>query len=535
MARRVPRPPVALALALTLAPPLAARDGVTSGDSRALVSYSFEDELATGPDTFAVFQRSAGRVNLTRALRFSGYRAVEIEDVAGDGEFPELQGYFSLRESGKVYAHFALLATDAQETLNVALAGPRGFALGKDAIAFWLLSRDGFLCHVSDSMPKKLFEIRPFVWYLVDVAYDIDAGRYDLAIREEGARDALVHLVGQVNAASQPGSGVDKFSFIGDSGEDTSNVVYYVDDVVVALDEPVLQADFVAPGRRKLFVDAWSEWQKLVRKRPGCLPALTLADLGVGTEQAAALEREGALAAFDDLLGAGALEARGLSLPTAAEPRRLLEGALLHRRGCAALAEGQAEAAFELVDSAAELVPEAKLYELAAALALAKLERFEEADARLGSIEPEFQNDPRFALAAAMVGLARDDLDEAERWLGPAAEEAREADLDGPLPEQYFFVLLWKGSWRKAERYATRIEEELAAAGRPSALWLERTGDAAFLAGDVETARRSYEQSLEEQPGSSLLLTKLSDVYFLLGDLEEERALREAVYGRLAE
>ena len=202
-----------------------------------LVRYSFDDDLIdTGPDTFAVFQSGKGSVRLSLVYRYSGYRSVEIRDIPGDKEFPELQGYFPLRSKGKLYLHFAMMTTDAGEELNIALAGPKWFALRKDGIAFWLKTAGGYLTAISDSMPKKLFAIRAFVWYVVDAAYDIDAGTYDLTIRQEGLEKPVADVRGQANAASQPGSQIDKFSFIGDTGTDDSKVVYYVDDVLVGVD-----------------------------------------------------------------------------------------------------------------------------------------------------------------------------------------------------------------------------------------------------------------------------------------------------------
>jgi hypothetical protein len=94
--------------------------------------------VETGPDTFAVFERSKGSVKLSSAYRFSGYRSVELRDVVGDHDFPELQGYFPARRNGRLFAHFALLTTDAGDILNVALAGPKWFTLAKDGIGFWL-------------------------------------------------------------------------------------------------------------------------------------------------------------------------------------------------------------------------------------------------------------------------------------------------------------------------------------------------------------------------------------------------------------
>ena len=212
-----------------------------------LVSYSFDDTLDTGPDTVAVFRGGKGDVRLSAAFHVSGYRSVELRDVAGDGQFPELQGYFSLRRAGRLYLHFAFLTTDPKEEMNAALAGPHSFQMEGDGIAFWLATRQGTLVHVSDSIPKKLFAPEPFVWYTTDVEYDIDAGRYDLTIRREGRDAPLVALRSQPNATSHPGSAVDKFSFVGSPAGDASNVVFYVDDVVVASSRADVPRGFVAP------------------------------------------------------------------------------------------------------------------------------------------------------------------------------------------------------------------------------------------------------------------------------------------------
>jgi hypothetical protein len=267
VARRIQIQSIGLFILAVLIPFSASIAGV----SNTLVRYSFDDNnVATGPDTFTVFRNSKGDVSLSTLYRFSGYRSVEIREVGGDGDFPELQGYFVLRKEGKLYAHFAILMTDLQEPLNLALAGPEGFRLAKDAIAFWLMTRDGVLYQYSDSMPKKLFPPRPFTWYIVDVSYDIDLGTYDLTIHEEGRKKAVVSIADQINASGQPGSSVDKFSFIGDL-EDVSNVVYYVDDVVIGTDRSVTQFPFIAPGRRKLFIHRFSEYHKMLRQKRSCI------------------------------------------------------------------------------------------------------------------------------------------------------------------------------------------------------------------------------------------------------------------------
>ncbi len=243
--------------------------GATAGaqprvEPSTLVRYSFDDgALDAGPDTFSVFQFGQGTVTLSALNRFSGYRSVELRDVPGDHSFPELQGYVPLRTKGKLYLHFAIMTTDPEEELNIALAGPQWFKVKKHGIGFWLKTvAGGYLAAISDSMPKKLFAMRPFVWYVADVTYDIDAGVYDLTIRQEGLETPVAQVRGQANSPNQPGSQVDKFSFIGDHETDASKVVYYVDDVLVGVDQAIVHQPFLAPGRRKLFVDYWNDAQR---------------------------------------------------------------------------------------------------------------------------------------------------------------------------------------------------------------------------------------------------------------------------------
>ena len=171
MARRVSIALVALAAVVLGAAKARAQP------SSILAQYSFDDNSAeTGPDTFAVFQNAKGSVRLSWADHFSGYRSIEIRDVSGDKDFPELQGYFPLRSHGTLFLHFALMITNPVEELNIALAGPAGFAPRRNGIGFWLKTIDGYLCQYLDGIPKKLFLPQAFAWYVVDAAYDIDRG-----------------------------------------------------------------------------------------------------------------------------------------------------------------------------------------------------------------------------------------------------------------------------------------------------------------------------------------------------------------------
>jgi hypothetical protein len=254
MARGLPRQPLTL-LALALALAGAAPDS-GKPPSPVLASYSFDDALVdTGPDTFAVFRNARGNVQLSTEFQVSGHRSVQIRDVAGDKDFPELQGYLPERRDGWLVIHFALLVADPKEELNVAFAGPGWFHLGKDGMAFWLTTKDGWLLHTSDSIAKRVLPLEPYTWYAVDVDYDVARGRYDLRITPEGAERPAVDLRDQPNASSQPGSAVSLFSFVGSVFTDSSNVLYYLDDLWIGTSREAVLPPFVAPGRRKLFVD----------------------------------------------------------------------------------------------------------------------------------------------------------------------------------------------------------------------------------------------------------------------------------------
>ncbi len=490
--------------------------------------------------------------------------------MADDGAFPELQGYFPLRDSGTLYAHFAFLMADPGEKLNIALAGPEWFTLRKDGIAFWLQTRGGALYHYSDSIPKRLVALRAFSWYLVDAAYDVAAGTYDLAIREEGRTEPLISLKGQPNAFSQPGSAVNKFSFIGDNGHDTSNVDYWVDDVLLTVDQPIPIAPFVAPGRRKLFFDTWKDAQRLLRSRPLCLPAIDLEDFGLTREAIDDLRRAGLLPLLESLVdgprSTAAIHAAKIPATASLEAGRTLEAIRLWSEGCASLGRNDAKTAFPRFEEAIRQAPSGRIFELSAVLSLAALGRWPEVDARLAGLYGAWRDDPRLPLALAMIGLARDDLDAAEQPLRPRAgavpddprlecalvalsgrldrglvemvkgrfPEQWQTCLDAALlPEEYYFVLLFRKS--DAGRYATRMAEQLKGLHLPSADWVERIGDAAFLANDYPEALRRYEESAGEAGLHPGLMLKLSDVHFLLGDVDKERLYREAIYGSLRE
>jgi len=537
-----------------------------SGSSNVLVSYSFDDaQLATGPDTFAVFSKSRGTVRLNATSKLSGYRSVEIRDVAGDGDFPELQGYFAPRSKGKLFLHFAFMTATPYEEFNIALAGPEWFTLRKDGIGFWLKTREGHLCQISDSMPKKLFLLEPFVWYVLNVTYDIDHGTYDLLAHREGIEKPIVSLERQANGPNQPGSAVDKFSFIGDTGEDKSNVTYYVDDVLVGIDESIVHLPFVAPGRKKLFIDYWSEAQRNRHSQPAPIEAIGLADFGIRQKEMDALKAAELWELLLQLISGRAV-ASDVPRQTSAELQQLLQGVALWSEGVKALKEKKAVDALKRFDEASALVPSAKIYAMNAVLSLVALQQWEVVDERLSRIYADWQDDVRFVPAMAAIGFARQRLDEAEQWLRGPAEQVpdelgqgllrrlrsgamtpdllQELKLRFPdnwddyikdvfVAEQYFLVLLWKNQAAGAERFAQRMANRYEALGIPNSRWYERMGDAAFFLGNFTMALEQYEKGLkghEQNPG---ILVKLSDVYFRLGDLDNERLYREKIYGTM--
>jgi tetratricopeptide (TPR) repeat protein len=524
-------------LAAWLVASTAAAGPLETPTASTLARYSFEDDVDTGPDTIRVFQNSRGRVNLSDAFRVSGYRSVEIRDVPGDGAFPELQGYFPLRRQGIVYVHFAFLTAEPQEGWNAALAGPAWFTLKKDGIAFWLAAEGGRLVHHSDSIPRKLFSLQPFIWYVVDLAYDVAAGVYDLTVREEGHSEPRVALRRQPGAAAHKGSGVDKFSFIGDLG-DHSRAVYYLDDVMVSTDALVTVPPLVAPGRRRLFVEMFREAEERALGRPGCVPVAALSDFGFDAEDLSYARQSNRTADLEQIQRRARDLASVPAGPDAAPFDRRLRAARIWALGCSLLEAGQAKAALAEFTRGAGLAPEAPLHSLGLALALARLGRAAEAAERLNTLEPALGDDPRFLLAWALVARALGDPASAEEALRGPAERALQSlatggTWDEALPSQYHVVLLSSRQHDLAREQALRIARYLPAPAR--ARWQERAGDAAFLLGAMEEARTLYQQALAADPKSAGPLLKLSDVAFAAGDLETERRLRERIYGRLRE
>lgn len=234
--------------------------------SPVLAWYEFETGTPAGPDTVWVRQRGGSEVSLSSAFRFSGERSLHITEVAGNRDFAEFLAYLPERKTGLLAVQFYLLLTDSQQRLNVGLAGDQWFlSPDKNGQTFWLQVGDGMFRHRpgsasrpaeldSDDGWRDLFEPRLFAWYLVDLVVDIDRGTYDLAIHEEAGERPVVDLRGVHTFGGHAGSAVRYFSLIGDL-EDQAHFDFFVDDLLIASDPAVRHRPFVAPGRRRMFVE----------------------------------------------------------------------------------------------------------------------------------------------------------------------------------------------------------------------------------------------------------------------------------------
>ena len=223
-----------------------------------LAYYDFEEPTPSGPDTYWVRQRHGSEVALSDAFRVGGERSLNITEVPGNRDFAEFLAYFRQRDEGRVFVQFYLLLTDPEQRFNFGLAGP-GWFLGRqqNGHAVWLQS-DGVFRHHPNEGWRQLFAPRPFTWYFVDLVWNVDRGTYDLRIHEEGIERPVVDLRGARGFNGHTASAVRYLSLIGDL-EDAGGFDFFVDDLMIATHPSVRLEPFVAPGRRRLFVDMFSE------------------------------------------------------------------------------------------------------------------------------------------------------------------------------------------------------------------------------------------------------------------------------------
>ena len=393
-------PVLFLAAAVSLGvPPQPRQPPQEDAASNTLVWYDFEEEtVETGPYTLMVFEGAKGSVSLSSLYRYGGYRSVEIKDVAGDGKFAELQVFFADKWHGYLFIHFAMLIVETEEPMNIAFAGNAHFSMSEHGLAIWLKLRRGTLYQVSGGEDVPLFDVEPFTWYVVDLAYDVDAGAYDLLVHAEGQDEPVVALAEQVNAVGIPGSELRKYSFIGDlPGQDRSNAWFYIDDIAITNDIPVSEMPFVAPGRRMLFVDMYDRYVARLYEKPGCAPVLAYEDFGFSSTDLSELAAASALTLLTDDPPLNPLKLTRELTPFL---RRRLSAMRDWRLGCEAPPE-----ALDLFRRARDKAPEGKIYAMSEVLALARAKKWPEADALLLDIYPLWQDDPRFPRSRRRSGL----------------------------------------------------------------------------------------------------------------------------------
>lgn len=528
-----------------------------------LVSFSFEDsQLRSDGKAFSLFESGRGSVQSSTRYHYSGYRSLEVKDVPGDGQFPELQGYFPLRESGKIYLRFNLLTPTPDESLNIALAGPAGFALKKDGIGFWLSSKKSWLYHTTDSIPTKLFQLQSLVWYSFKIVYDLERGVYDLSVTEEGKSLPIIDLKNQWNASHQIASKLDKFSFIGDLGTDDSAVVYYVDDVLVATEPNFGSLATRSQVRKSLSFDGWHELKRNSSEKALCPHILEPRDLGIETSNYAVLKSHGLIEPLEKILAGNGQEIpdRGLD----PRLRDLVGGINAWSRACLALKSGDFSSAEKSFRLAKSLQPMVKMHPLGLAIALAAQSRWADVNEIIQEVYLQWQDDPRFDLALAIMGLMRKDLRVSAQvlakfspqlvrdlndpliqrvWQGVADRSTlNEIKIKYPskwkeiisapqLAESYFYVLLWQGKFADAFAFADGLYVQLRKVGGHAGVWGLLSGDALVFGDKLEPAIERYSQALVESDSrlQKLLWSRLADVYAKTGDLKKEQRARKKI------
>lgn len=558
MARKIQnKPQVGIALALIFVLSLA--QAVLRPD-QVFVNYSFEDEsLSSSTHIFDVYEGGRGSVRQSHRFHYSGYRSLELIDIPGDKDFPELQGHFPVRDRGKLYLRFALLTPTPEQTLNIALAGPQGFSLKKDGIGFWLSTKDGWVMHTTDSIPTKLFQLRGLTWYLFKVIYDLESGTYDMQVSEEGQQAPFIKLTRQWNAAHQPGSKVDKFSFVGDVEEDKSSVIYYVDDILVGVDDSIAMLPSRVPEKKDIQIEGWYDLKEKMGYNPSCPLVFEPEDLGVTRDVKSALVS----AQLMPVLKTALVEKKLIVVPAGLDEKTTsVLGAINDwTQGCEALHKKEGAAAEAAFRKALAKSPSAKLFGLSLALSLATQLRWQDVDQSIGEIAKDWVSDPRFDIAMAEMGHLQQNLKVSagllvkfspallsdlndvlvqKIWLSTlSGADLLELKKKYPLrwkellaapqiAEHYFYVLLWQNQARDAAVFSEKIYSQLFKAIGATGRWGILSGDALMFAKQWQQAIARYLQVLKEpqQVNGQLVLARLASAYAKTNDLANEKLIR---------
>ena len=523
-----------------------------------LVQYGFDGTLPSATEGFYIFENSRGFVEPTSAVKFSGYRSLELQEAPGDGNFVELQGVVKPITTGDVLFHFAFFVRNPEQGLNIAVAGPAHFFLRPDGIAFWLKTQEGILFHHSDSMFRRLFPVQANTWYVVDVVLHVETGTYDLRIVTPQASEALVLLEQQPNAINTPGSQLSKISFIGDL-EDRDSVHYFVDDVELrVLSSPLrlgpptlgprvattthrsttgpmtqprtgLPRESILSGSpsspRRTYFDEYLELKQLEVSVPECLPATSLWDFGVSRDQLkeSPMLREEVRQAID-------LPAEQFTNPPTFTSAQAV-GIFLWRRACRALRKGDnAEALTDLTQGLTAL-PAAPVVQAAYALAANANGRLSEVERSILSLASLWAEDARLPVLLGMLAASHGNFEEMRKALtGLAArlgeenaphligkllvgnhsgfdtlkvmfgERWKEELDDLYIGQNYYFALLFSSRLADARDFAVKLIARYAEIPAAQRFWRERMADTLVLSGKPWEARPIYEEILRDCP-----------------------------------
>jgi hypothetical protein len=525
-----------------------------------LASYNFDyDVLESGPDTYQIFRHENAKAEITSDYASGGYASAHLTDEPNDNDFVEFQGYFPEQVSGSVRFRFKFLIANQKNLFNVALVGKERYKLTPQGINFWLIYRDGWLRHTSDSIPKKLFQPNLYEWYALDALLDMNKGTYSLRIvRESG--EAAVQLENQpFSTGVGEKTSLKEYSFVGDL-EDAQAADFYIDDVSVATTNATELPNMVAPGRRKYFFEIWNDYHRELQAKLQCLPAIDLEDFGIYGREYASLATNGQLEILYQLIRSEPAIGKSDAWKSSADLSAIVDWT----KACSALDEKQPAKAQTYIAQALAKKPSAYIYQLSSLIIDAANTPDASSLYNRAYGLPQRGNDVRNQIALAMIafhtrqyrnasheqdiqaalaGLDKltgrdlkqlqalgihpvnnDYKDRLRRYMPDSWEQYAKWML---VLEQQYYSYLWREAYKDAYALATRVTKKLVSHSVDPGIWRERQADGAFLSNDLETALDLYNQQAHKSAAS---LLKMADLYHMQGDLASEKSLRESIY-----
>jgi hypothetical protein len=523
------------------------------------INYNFESiEIDSGPDTFELFEASTSEVSLSSRFAFRGRHSLHIQDYVENSSFPEFQGYFPEVNGGTIEIGFALMTPTPSESFNIALAGSNHFSMTKDGIGFWLFNDSGSLRHMSDSIPKRLFDLTAFKWYWFEIVLDVSRGKYSLIVSDDyGA--VIINLDQQKHPTNVKKSGLDKYSFAGDLN-DRGNANLYIDEFVLRTDYADSPEPLLAPGRRSLFVDQWNKYHKQIENLDVCLaPQLPYDFINIYNTVGLKNLQENV-----DVLKILLSSPSEKTLVEFTHENKLMNGVSKWALGCLNLKTGDYYQAIKNFEAAQTIIGVSPATQMGLAIVYANAKHEYGANAVVANGIQAWPDDARWFVLSAALGFISGRAEDSEAaisamansfklsskeakalledfgWLNePAVTNLKSSEVwnkeveDLVVAEQYYFSLLWQDRYNEAQNYADDVNRLLRKHRISSPIWLERAGDAALFAKDFSSAEREYKKALKAREYSLSSLMKLADVYFLQGRVDDERDIRESIFGAL--